>query len=348
MATSNPNYGGYTAPSGVTTRDQVREIQRQLNAQGANLKVDGLWGAKTDAAYNSTQTKSSSSGSSSSANRSSSSSGSSWSSGSYGSGGSYSGSSGGSYSGGSVPYSGHTTYGNGDYGGKYLGPNKTSAYQNMENAPGSTGYEKGSLTLRVQKKDDEGNVYYEDETRNGVLPLGTSFRATGSALADAQGVPDSSGIFAYAKGRTPGYIEHASGYKGMGYQDAKGNFYDANGNYIREDNFYYEPGAAISKNGMYQDTGNGWGHAGYGVWGTPGKYIAVQGATYGKAPGTYMGTFGGGGGTYETPAQEETPVQTAPTVEPVIQQIVQAAKTAADRERERRKDDLAAGGGLDW
>jgi len=42
---------GYTTPAGVTDRAGVEAIQQQLNAQGASLKVDGIWGPKTDAAY---------------------------------------------------------------------------------------------------------------------------------------------------------------------------------------------------------------------------------------------------------------------------------------------------------
>jgi len=42
---------GYLPPSGIDSKDKVRQVQQQLNAQGANLKVDGIWGAKTQAAY---------------------------------------------------------------------------------------------------------------------------------------------------------------------------------------------------------------------------------------------------------------------------------------------------------
>ena len=177
----------------------------------------------------------------------------------------------------------NVNYGTGVYGGKYMGSNTSSAYSNakMDNAPGSTGYEKGSVTL--QKKDDYGNVISQ-RTVEGVLPLGTSFKATGTALADAQNVPDSSGVFAYAKGRTPGYVEHVSGYSGYGYQDAKGNFYDANGNYLREDGHFYDPGASISKNGRYQDTGSGMSNARYGV-----SYIPGFGTMYTQQANPYFG-----------------------------------------------------------
>ncbi len=37
--------------AGYTTSDQVKNLQQQLNAQGAGLSVDGIWGPKTDAAY---------------------------------------------------------------------------------------------------------------------------------------------------------------------------------------------------------------------------------------------------------------------------------------------------------
>lgn len=41
----------YTPPPGITNGEGVKAIQRQLNAAGANLAVDGRWGPKTDAAY---------------------------------------------------------------------------------------------------------------------------------------------------------------------------------------------------------------------------------------------------------------------------------------------------------
>lgn len=44
------NYGGIIAPSSVTSKDDVRRIQRQLGVQ-----VDGLWGPKTQAAYEASQ-----------------------------------------------------------------------------------------------------------------------------------------------------------------------------------------------------------------------------------------------------------------------------------------------------
>ena len=46
-------YIGNPPPAGVTNQDDVREIQRQLNAAGAHLAVDGMWGPKTEAAYQS-------------------------------------------------------------------------------------------------------------------------------------------------------------------------------------------------------------------------------------------------------------------------------------------------------
>ncbi len=42
---------GYAPPEGVTSREQVKEMQKRLNASGASLKVDGVWGPKTQAAY---------------------------------------------------------------------------------------------------------------------------------------------------------------------------------------------------------------------------------------------------------------------------------------------------------
>ncbi len=42
---------GYAPPAGVMNQDDVEAIQRQLNAEGARLIVDGVWGPKTEAAY---------------------------------------------------------------------------------------------------------------------------------------------------------------------------------------------------------------------------------------------------------------------------------------------------------
>lgn len=229
-------------------------------------------------------------------------------------------------------------YGTGVYGGKYMGSNTSSAYSNakMDNAPGSTGYEKGSVTL--QKKDDYGNVISQ-RTVNGVLPLGTSFQATGSALADARNVPDSSGIFAYAKGRTPGYVEHVSGYKGYGYQDAKGNFYDANGNYLREDGHFYDPGASISKNGRYQDTGSGMSNARYGVTYIPGfgtMYTQQANPYFGVSPNSVLeiideahGWSSGGSGslTSGNNAGNTTPKPSTPSVEEEVKDILNGNTT---------------------
>ena len=49
---------GYTTPSGISRRNDVRSVQQQLNAYGAGLKTDGIWGPKTQAAYNSYQQQS--------------------------------------------------------------------------------------------------------------------------------------------------------------------------------------------------------------------------------------------------------------------------------------------------
>lgn len=46
------NYSsGHTPPPGITNGEGVKAIQRQLNAAGAHLVVDGMWGPKTEAAY---------------------------------------------------------------------------------------------------------------------------------------------------------------------------------------------------------------------------------------------------------------------------------------------------------
>ena len=42
---------GYMPPPGIVDRESVRQMQRQLNAAGANLVVDGRWGPRTRAAY---------------------------------------------------------------------------------------------------------------------------------------------------------------------------------------------------------------------------------------------------------------------------------------------------------
>lgn len=42
---------GYQTPAGVSSAADVAEYQRRLNAGGAGLAVDGIWGPKTEAAY---------------------------------------------------------------------------------------------------------------------------------------------------------------------------------------------------------------------------------------------------------------------------------------------------------
>ena len=42
---------GYTPPSGVTSSEQVAAMQEKLNAAGAEIAVDGVWGADTQSAY---------------------------------------------------------------------------------------------------------------------------------------------------------------------------------------------------------------------------------------------------------------------------------------------------------
>lgn len=48
---ANYYVNGYTPPAGYTDQNAVRQLQQALNAQGANLKVDGIYGPKTAAAY---------------------------------------------------------------------------------------------------------------------------------------------------------------------------------------------------------------------------------------------------------------------------------------------------------
>lgn len=238
--------------------------------------------------------------------------------------------------------SANNNYGTGQYGGKYMGSNTTGLYSNMENAPGSTGYEKGSVTF--SQKDDEGNVV-STITKEGVLPLGTSFRATGAALADPENVPDSTGIFAYAKGRTPGYIEHVSGYTGQGYKDAKGRYYDANGNLLREDGYFYEPGATVSKNGMYQDTGSGYGLAHFGVGGSTGNTMYTKSPYYGAAPGSTLEIVDEEHGWTRGTGTSQ-PVQQQPDniISQIIAPTTPAKKTLEDLERERYAQMMAQGG----
>lgn len=42
---------GYTPPSSVSSQNDVKAAQMAMNADGASLKVDGVWGPKTQAAY---------------------------------------------------------------------------------------------------------------------------------------------------------------------------------------------------------------------------------------------------------------------------------------------------------
>lgn len=42
---------GYTPPNGVSDNASVERLQNQLNSMGARLNVDGIWGPRTQAAY---------------------------------------------------------------------------------------------------------------------------------------------------------------------------------------------------------------------------------------------------------------------------------------------------------
>lgn len=71
MGQSNYSANGKTPPAGIDSREDVANLQRELNKNGANLVVDGVYGNKTDAAYNQYIGSSSGSGSGGSSGRSS-------------------------------------------------------------------------------------------------------------------------------------------------------------------------------------------------------------------------------------------------------------------------------------
>lgn len=93
----------------------------------------------------------------------------------------------------------------------------------------------------VTNYDSKGNAY------NGVLPGVTDYNAD------------------------TGYLRHKSGYEGQAtYRN--GNYYTDYGALIREDGHFYQPGAILSQNGMYQDTGNGFEFSKYAVQSLPGQW----------------------------------------------------------------------------
>ena len=51
MAYYSSGYAGAAAAAGVKSEDEVRKLQTQLNAGGAKIAVDGIYGPETDAAY---------------------------------------------------------------------------------------------------------------------------------------------------------------------------------------------------------------------------------------------------------------------------------------------------------
>lgn len=87
-----------------------------------------------------------------------------------------------------------------------------------------------------------------------------------------------------------------NGYTGT-YYTKGGNNYTDYGALLRNDGFYYPPGAKISPNGMYVDVGNGWQFAKYGVGFD--RYGRVLGYTpssvTGLAPGARIPGFSSGG-----------------------------------------------------
>lgn len=247
-------------------------------------------------------------------------------------------------------------YGTGAYGNKYTGSNTNTGYSNMENAPGSAGYEKGTFQVGIRNEDGDVIGY---ETREGILPLGTSFTSQRKIADTYTGDKETNGIFAKAKGREYGQLHHVSGYNGMGYRDAKGNYYTEDGALLREDAHFYEPGAKISPNGMYQDRGNGWERANYGMHiqfdpktGTSSAFY-VPSDSYGHYPGQRT-VFSSGGDGYRGPKlgegnslidsllgkKEET--QTEPEQPTIIDTVVNP-DTLDDIERRRKQAERAAG-----
>lgn len=51
MGRENYHTSTQTPPAGIDSREDVIKLQQELNKKGANLVVDGLYGNKTDAAY---------------------------------------------------------------------------------------------------------------------------------------------------------------------------------------------------------------------------------------------------------------------------------------------------------
>lgn len=112
------------------------------------------------------------------------------------------------------------------------------------------------------------------------------------SLSDAPGAGQTKGIFSSAAGRQYGDIQHASGYSGKGYKDARGRYYTDYGALLRDDGFFYQPGAKISPNGMYEDTGGGMTFAKYGAHypdGTNRSKVYVPSDRYG--PGEVLPFF---------------------------------------------------------
>ena len=138
---------------------------------------------------------------------------------------------------------------------------------------GVTQAQLNSLKQALGMKDSDGSwesIYKEVLERLGMKDSAmkqktqTTFVAS-SKLEDAKTAGGTNGVFASAKGRQLGSIAHSSGYVGQGYVDDAGNYYTAYGALLREDDFFYPPGARISPNGMYYDDGSGWKFAKYAL-----------------------------------------------------------------------------------
>ena len=108
---------------------------------------------------------------------------------------------------------------------------------------------------------------------------------------------------------------HKSGYSGPTVQK-DGRTYTDYGALVRDDGFFYSPGARISPNGMYQDTGNGWEFAKQALAFGPNNQIYgyTPSSQTGKAPGSNVL---GAGETWSRGTPATAPATTAPTETPV-------------------------------
>ena len=150
------------------------------------------------------------------------------------------------------------------------------------------------------------------------------------------GTTGQSGTGAASAGQQYSQPESPNGYTGS-YYTKGGNTYTDYGALLRNDGFYYPPGAKISPNGMYVDVGNGWEFAKLGVaFDRSGRMLGyTPSSVTGLAPGARIPGFSLVESRYDSEPDSAEP-------EPDADQLKSEWESFFERELKRYKEELAS------